>query len=150
MAEMDNSLYVVYKGRGKEGKLSIRVLAVYPKDGGSYQVRWNKSQGTPAISTKDLAYVVGMIAAGGSVRFVDVAEPSAPANLLTAGSMLEVVVKGIDIRREFSGERISVEEPTKEALVAIGEHLLARVEELRADPSNIRPSADERLLSLKS
>lgn len=52
--------------------------------------------------------------------------------------MKEIVVNGVDIRREISDEREFESEPPQEKLLEIGKNLLARGEVLRAEGNNLR------------
>ena len=61
-----------------------------------------------------------------------------PANLCTLGKMTEIVVNGVDIRREISGEREFEAELPQEKLLEIGKNLLVRGEVLRAEGRNLR------------
>lgn len=134
-----DALYVVRNLPESAGsKNPVWAIAVYPRHDGAFELQWSKSLKTPVIHTKDLALALGMFAVGGSVRFADVAAQSAPANLFTPGKMKEIVVNGVDIRREISGEREFESEPPQEKLLEIGKNLLARCEVLRTEGRNLR------------
>ena len=133
-----DALYVVRNLPESSGKNPVWAIAIYPRHDGACALQWSKSLKTPVIHTKDLALALDMFAAGGSVRFADVAAESAPANLFTPGKMKEIVVNGVDIRSEISGEREFESEPPQEKLLEIGKNLLARSVVLRTEGRNLR------------
>lgn len=163
MARPDLSVYCVHKLTSVNNRLSpVWAVAIY--DEKDYQYYWSKppkktksgSDGKDvnckSIPLDDKVLLLGLIAAGAQVRYMDITGHYRRPNVFVARTQDDVVYEGISFKQWCKSYRKPKEEPPEDEIRELGRYVLTQINEAkRFELSEFyRPSAEETCREIKA